>query len=392
VFKICYCLSHYYPIASGAERQAYLQATELVRRGHRVQIITRAVSARPEREVVGGATVWRLIRPREWGPLFGATFVGTLCRALHRLRNEYDLVHCHQGLWEAVGTGLVAPGMGKPSVVQPAAGGEYGEMRQWSRTRGRSILRRIMLRNSHFVAISHQIESELARFGVAADRLTRLASGVDTSTFSPGPPDQLEHLPARPRVLFLGRLHPQKNLLRLIDAWPAVRRRVPASLLLAGDGPQRNELHAATERLGIADSVHFIGSVKYPADYLRAADIFVLPSVAEGMSNSLLEAMAVGLPVIVSNIAGNTDLVTDGTTGLLADPHDTSTWSDAVIRLLMQPAEAARLGAAARDLAVSRYSIQAVVDHYLNLYEELLGKRGGGEERVQVSGFRFQGD
>jgi glycosyltransferase involved in cell wall biosynthesis len=371
------CLSHYYPNASGAERQAHLQARELIRRGHRVQVVTRAIAGYPDWDEFEGVPVRRLIRPRELGPLFGVTFVSTLCRALLRLRGEYDLVHCHQGLWEAVGAGLISPLLGKPSIVQPAAGGEYGEIHQWSRTRGRSVLRRAMLRNCHFVAISGEIERELARFGVPADRLTRLASGVDTSTFSPGRWEQHERLPARPRVLFLGRLHPQKNLLRLIEAWPAVRQRVAASLILAGDGPQRTELGTACERLGVADSVYFIGAVKNPADYLRAADVFVLPSVAEGMSNSLLEAMAVGLPVIVSNIAGNTDLVTHGQTGLLADPHDSSTWSDTMLHLLAAPAEAARLGSAAHLLVVSRFSIQAIADRYLDLYESLLGKRHG---------------
>jgi glycosyltransferase involved in cell wall biosynthesis len=172
--------------------------------------------------------------------------------------------------------------------------------------------------------------------------------------------------------LFLGRLHAQKNLMRLIEAWPAVRQRVQASLLLAGSGPQEKELVAAIERRGIADSVHLIGTVSNPADYLRAANIFVLPSVAEGMSNSLLEAMAVGLPVVVSSIDGNTDLVSHDKNGLLADPHSTSAWSDAIVRMLTEPDTATRLGAAARQLIAGCYSIEAIVDRYVELYGRLV--------------------
>src|SRR5262245_21999267 len=142
VLRICFCLSHYYPIASGAERQAQLQAKELIRRGHRVQVVTRAIAHLPEVEEVEGVTVHRTIRPRELGPIFGLTFVTTLCGALKKMRADYDLIHCHQGLWEAVAAGRVGPKLKKPSLVQPAAGGEYGEIRQWARTRGRGLLRK----------------------------------------------------------------------------------------------------------------------------------------------------------------------------------------------------------------------------------------------------------
>jgi glycosyltransferase involved in cell wall biosynthesis len=374
VLRICFCLSHYYPIESGAERQAHLQAKELVRRGHRVRVITRAMPGLPEVGELDGVTIHRAIRPRELGPLFGMTFVATLSSAIKRLHDEMDVLHCHQGLWEAVAAGMTAPRWGLPSVVQPAAGGEYGEIRQWSRTRGRGILRRYMLRNSHFVAISRQIQDELTEFGVPPERITRLGSGVDTAAYSPGQSSTALRLPASPRVLFLGRMHPQKNLLRLLDAWAEVRRRVAANLMLAGDGPQRGELEAAARRLGVADSVHFLGPVQNPIEVLRAADVFVLPSVAEGMSNSLLEAMSAGVPIIASSIGGNTDLLRDGVNGLMADPLDPAAWTRAIVQLLEEPATAARLGAAARESVVAEFSIEAIVDRYVELYSRLMGR------------------
>ena len=375
MLRICFCVSHYYPVASGAERQAHLQAVELSRRGHSVMVITRELQGSPAWESLDGVQIHRVIRPRQLGPVFGVSFVVTLYRALCRLANSYDLVHCHQGLWEAVATGLAKPRLAKPTVVQPAAGGEFGEYRQWMGTRGRRLLRRIMLRNSHFVAISQQIEREWLEFGVPRDRLTVLASGVDCDSFSPGPSAVERQLPPRPRVLFLGRLHPQKNLQILMQAWPAVRRRVKASLLLAGDGPQADLLREQARSLGIADSVHFLGAVQEPVEYLRSADVFVLPSVAEGMSNALLEAMAVGLPVIASRIGGNADLVEDGRTGLLVDAHDVAGWSEAIERLLENTGQIHQLGVAARELVSERFSVQTVVSRYLELYESLLSPR-----------------
>jgi len=259
-------------------------------------------------------------------------------------------------------------------VVQPAAGGEFGEIQQWTRTRGRVLLRGMILRNSHFVAISRQIEQELSEFGVAADRLTRLASGVDTDVFSPGESPLEILLPPRPRVLFLGRLHTQKNLSTLLAAWPAAINHVSASLIIAGDGPLLAELKGQSQGSGTAESVHFVGAVNNPIDYLRAADIFVLPSFAEGMSNSLLEAMSVGLPVVTSRIGGNSDLVTHGTTGLLVKPHDLDGWSHAIAGLIENLGLARQLGLAARQVVAEQYAIRAIVDRYVALYEQLLAE------------------
>jgi glycosyltransferase involved in cell wall biosynthesis len=373
LLRICFCLSHYQPIASGAERQAQRQARELTRLGHHVLVITRELSGYPAQDCIDGVQVHRIIRPRPRGPLFGVSFVATLARALRELRNQFDLIHCHQSLWEAVAAGLVIRNLDKPSVVQPAAGGEYGEIHQLGRTRGRRLLRRLILRNTHFVAISAQIDRELAELGVAPSRRTRLASGVDVESFSPGPSQLDAQLPNRPRVLFLGRLHAQKNLRMLLESWAAARRQIAGSLLLAGDGPERARLQDHAQALGCADSVHFLGPVADPAAHLRAVDVFVLPSSAEGMSNSLLEAMATGLPVITSQVGGNEDLVVQAENGLTVGVSDVPGWAAAMVRLLGDETLRRTLGASARQLIVSRYSIQSIVAEYVKLYERLLG-------------------
>src|SRR5204862_5051696 len=112
--------------------------------------------------------------------------------------------------------------------------------------------------------------------------------------FAPGPSraDADGSWPPPPRAVFTGRLHPQKDLDVLLDAWPAVARATGAGLVLVGQGPERERLEGRARELGLGGRVHFAGAVADVADALRAADVFVLPSVAEGMSNSLLEAMA----------------------------------------------------------------------------------------------------
>lgn len=372
--NIVYCISCFWPVESGAERQARRQGRELVRRGHRVSVLTLARPGSPDEEEVEGIRVLRWIRPVSLGPLFGASFLIQTRRALLRLGSDTDIIHCHQGLWEAAAVGWARPRLPCPSLVQPAASGPFGEYHQWKQTRGRQILRSWILRNDLFVAISDAIRAELLLFGVPADRIRLVGSGVDLDEFSPGPSPLEGILPPRPRVVFTGRLHPQKNLPLLLHAWQQVVRKIPASLLLVGDGPQRSDLRQLATSLGIEHAVHFAGHQTDVLPYLRAADIFVLPSRAEGMSNSLLEAMAVGLPAVVSRIGGNTDLVAENRTGYLADPNDPADLARAILLLLRDPELRRRMGQTAREFVRARYSLQAIVDRYEGIYRELSSK------------------
>jgi glycosyltransferase involved in cell wall biosynthesis len=372
--RICYVLSHFHPVASGAERQAMLQGAELVRRGHQVRVVTRAIDGQPVDETMDGVRVHRWIRPITLGPLFGLSFVAGLVLALRRLRREYDLIHTHQALWEAIATGLGRPMLGgAPTLIQPASSGYFGEARELARTRGAPILRRAILRNTAFAAISAEIELEWRDLGVPPDRMARTVSGVDARHFHPGAASPMLEatLPPRPRVVFTGRLHPQKNLPLLLDAWPAVAARTGASLVLVGQGPEQNRLASHARKLGVCDRVHFAGPVADPADHLRAADAFVLPSVAEGMSNSLLEAMATGLPCLASAIGGNTDLLESSGAGLLLPPEP-GAWSDALVRVLTDLDLARELGRSARRRVESHFSLDVVVDHYQQIYKRLL--------------------
>ncbi len=377
--RICYVLSLFHPVASGAEKQALAQAAELVRRGHQARVVTQSVRGYPDDDVLEGVHVHRWIRPLSLGPLFGVTFVAGVIRALRRLRPHYDLIHDRQALWEATATGLGRRWLGgAPVLVQPASSGYYGEAELLARTKGSAVLRRLILRNTAFEAISADIEREWLDLGVPPARMFRMANGVDLERFRPGPvPPEVEaSLPPRPRVAFLGRLHPQKNLDRLLDAWPAVAARTAANLVLIGQGDDRDRLVEKARGLGLADRVHFAGLAANPADLLRAADVFALPSVAEGMSNALLEAMATALPCLASAIGGNTDLIADGRDGRLVPPDDTAAWSAALLQVLEDPGLAATMGFAARARMEAEYSLGAVVQRYEALYRRLLAEQG----------------
>jgi glycosyltransferase involved in cell wall biosynthesis len=372
--RVCYIVSHFHPFASGAERQALAQGAELARRGHVVHVVTRAVPGYPiGDEEFQGVFIHRWIRTATFGPLFGLSFVTGVVRVLRRLRFDIDVIHTHQALWEAVATGLARPFLGdKPSLVQPASAGYYGEADELGRTRGAGMLRRAILRNTGFAAISAEIERQWLGLGVAEGRIVRMASGVDAAVFRPGGSAVEADLLPRPRVMFTGRLHPQKNLPLLLEAWTEVARRSPANLILVGPGNDRQRLTELARSLGIFDRVQFTGAIEDPADMLRAADVFVLPSLAEGMSNSLLEAMATALPCVVSGIGGNTDLIADGQTGRLVRAATPKAWSETLLELLENPSDARRMGEAARQRIDLEFALGVVVDRYLELYRRMI--------------------
>jgi glycosyltransferase involved in cell wall biosynthesis len=372
--RICYVVSYFHPFVSGAERQALAQGIELARRGHSVHVVTHAVRGYPIRdEEYEEVFIHRWVESLHVGPLFAPTFVAGVIQALRQLRSEFDLVHTHQALWEAVATGLGRRWLrGVPTLIQPASSGYYGEAQELARTRGSRWIRRAILQNTALAAISGDIEREWIALGVPPQRIARTASGVDADHFRPGPSAFEGTLLPPPRAMFTGRLHPQKNLDLLLDAWAQVARRTSANLILVGQGPERERLSERTRDLGIADRVQFTGAVTDPAEMLRAADLFVLPSVAEGMSNSLLEAMATALPCVASGIGGNTDLLDDGWTGLLVPANNSEAWASALIALIEDPARARSLGDQARQRIEDEFALPRVVDRYIDLYHRLL--------------------
>jgi L-malate glycosyltransferase len=372
--RVCYVVSYFHPFESGAERQALAQGSELARRGHTVHVVTKAIAGYPVRdEEHHGVFIHRWITTVSRGPVFALSFLAGIIKSLRRLRFDIDLVHTHQALWEAVATGLARPVLHeRPTLVQPASAGYYGEAEELGRTRGSGPLKRAIFANTGFAAISAEIEREWLALGVSPNRIVRMASGVDAEQFRPGTSSVEDRLLPRPRVVFTGRLHPQKNLPLLLEAWSALAPNRPGSLILVGPGDDRARLTELTASLGISDRVQFTGGVDNPADYLRAADVFVLPSLAEGMSNSLLEAMATALPCAASGIGGNTDLIEHGVTGRLVKIATPQAWTQTLVELLDNPAEAGRLGAAARRRIDEEFALSVVVDRYVELYRRML--------------------
>jgi sugar transferase (PEP-CTERM/EpsH1 system associated) len=239
---------------------------------------------------------------------------------------------------------------------------------------------------SHFITVSKDIEQFLVRrIGVPAARITQIYNGVDTQRFVPVRP---RPVPAGMPPGFLGpqtvcfgtvgRLQPVKDQATLLRAFahmlaeqPALR--ATARLVVVGDGPLHAALHALQAQLGLGDVAWLPGSSSQVPSFLQMFDAFVLPSLNEGISNTILEAMACGLPVLASRVGGNVELVQDGVGGAHFAAGDVAGLAGLMRRYAEQNGMRQEQGLAARHAAEARFSLDSMVDAYDGVYRKLRG-------------------
>ncbi len=248
---------------------------------------------------------------------------------------------------------------------------------------------------SRYICVSrHLCQYLVERVGVAPNRVTQIYNGVDTSKFRPRAANGERPVASAwkpiPRLTVgtLGRLQPIKNQLTLLRAVSLIVDRQPElrsliGVAIIGDGPERQKLDAYVEQSGLRDVIRFFGARDDVADLLPDFDVFVLPSLAEGISNTILEAMACGLPVIATRVGGNPELVEHGRTGMLVDTDDPEALAGAILHYFNNSDDMQRHAGAARKAAVDRFSIDRMVREYTSLYDELLSPRGASPARAR---------
>ena len=281
---------------------------------------------------------------------------------------------------------------GVPARVHGEHGRDVGDLDGSNRRyqRVRRVYRPFVNR---YVALSKDLADYLrGPIGIPAARIAQIYNGVDTARFAPAPDGRVPPPGCpftSPDLWFVGtvgRMKDVKDQVTLAEAFVAAVRRHPAGarmrLVIVGSGPLSDRVDGVLASAGLRDQAWLPGDRADVPDILRGLDCFVLPSLAEGVSNTILEAMASGIPIVATRVGGNPELVDDGLTGRLVPPSNPESMAAAILAYFNDPATGRRHGRAARQVAVKRFSLERMVKDYLSLYDSLLHGRNAAPLRT----------
>ena len=309
---------------------------------------------------------------------------GALAELIRRLRP--DVVHTHLTYANILGT-LAAKLAQRPCVASihnvDSNQLKLASPKRWLEGQ---VLRRWATR---VVVVAEGARPRVAHnFGVPADHLVTLSNALDPHTVRlPVPYNRaamrraLGATPGESLLCTIARLDPSKGQTYFLQALAEVRARNPRirfRALLVGDGPRREDLRRVAASLGLADRVHLLGIRRDVAEIIAASDVFVLPSLNEGLSQALLEAMALGVPVIATDVGGTADAVVPGRTGWLVAAADSSGLATAIDHVLGNEREAATRAAAARNLIQRQFSLTSHLARLEDLYRQVAASPGLG--------------
>ncbi len=371
--RVAMVIQRYLPHLGGAERQLHQLAPRLQARGYETIVLTRHEKGLARYEVIDGVPVHRL---PSTGPkaLAGATFTASAVAKLTQLHP--DLVHAHEILSPASIAVLSKRINHHPVLVKILRGGGRGDIYKLKkRPLWKSYFQNLKRDVDAFLVISQEIDAELAALGVPKEKRVFLPNGVNTERCAPISEERKRKLrnelslPAEATlVAYVGRLVPEKRVDHLLRLWPQIQSNDPAArLLIVGEGSEESRLKSMS-----VDGTQFTGPVQDAVPYLQAADLFVLPSSTEGLSNSMLEAMSCGLPVLATTVGGAPDVIKHGTSGFLIPPDDLDSLQRGLQKLIDDRTLRFTLGSNARARILADFSLDSVADRLVGLYDQIL--------------------
>ncbi len=372
-------VSTYSPLAVGGIGQfVHDHGIALKRRGHSPTVIYRYEppefpASRELQESV------RLVEVRPWDVSGLRTYSvnrKTVAWIQHHWR-EFDVFHVLNPMPMAAAALRAGHRHGVPSVVTIYA--KYPVSPKWMLRRANERAESTLLREADVLV--YESESTMRAFAPHEGRV--ILNGIDTSYFRPRA-DLRERLhrslgipPDEAVLLFLGRMDRLKGIYIFLEAVAALRKRFKGFSVLLVGSVELADIPERIRDLGIGDIVRLIGPVGKldVLDYYCASDVFVLPSYLEGISSSLIEAMACGLPALATRVGGNTEVVRDGIDGMLIPPGDPGVLADAMERLGTDVHGREEMGASARRRIEERFSLNSMTSLYVSAYEEALARR-----------------
>jgi len=289
-----------------------------------------------------------------------------------------DIVHTRG--WSSVDAISAARVTGIPFVIHGEHGWEASDPQ--GRNRRRMLVRKCLSPLvDRFVTVSDDLKRWLHQsIGIPERKIARIHNGVDVRRFSHGQREAARRLLGLEDPAFVvgtvGRLDAVKDHTSLLQGFESITRlEQRAYLLVVGDGPMREEIQAQARRLGILDKVKLLGERDDIPLLLQALDVFALTSIAEGISNTILEAMASGLPVVATRVGGNPELLEHGVTGQMVSARDVTALAEALRNYLRAPELRRAHGANARARAERDFSLERMAAQYADLYFNLADRR-----------------
>jgi len=289
-----------------------------------------------------------------------------------------DIVHTRN--WGTI-DGIIA---GKMAGIKSIIHGEHGReainigVDEWKKNLFRKI---ILTRISCVIAVSENLRQWLVkRIGVTESKVVKIINGVDTNKFKPAANRERAKgkIGLDPQIKLIGtvgRLDPVKNYSMFIQALKrAGMVKEQLKTIFIGDGPERQSLERMVHEIGL-NNVLFLGEQRNVIPYLQAMDVFVLPSLTEGISNTILEAMACGVPVIATKVGGNPEIVEPEKTGVLIESRDTNALAEQLRDFCNNGTKWEKFGIAARNAAEDKFSLARMIEEYEGVYDRMALKR-----------------
>jgi glycosyltransferase involved in cell wall biosynthesis len=313
--------------------------------------------------------------------------ISALLRLTRALRGKYDIVHTHTTKGGAIGR-LAAKLAGVPVILHTVHGFAFHEFSGKLKTHLICIVERILAKMcDKMIFVNNYDRIKAIEMGITSeDKAVTVYNGIDESRLVLGintdrsrKLSELNLSDSSFLSVYVGRLAEQKGLRYLFEAIKIVNEEMPNCVInqvVVGDGELFRRCQEWVEQFGITDRVYFLGFRPDAICWTGAADLFVLSSLWEGHSITLLEAMACGRPIVATDIKGNRESIKDGYNGLLVEPANSKALARAIIKIISNPKLAKTLGEHARDTFAKRFTLERMIECGWQVYEGVLKEKG----------------
>jgi glycosyltransferase involved in cell wall biosynthesis len=370
MIRILRIVGYLYPDAvGGIELHAFGMSRDQALMGHKVTVCTSRTGMSHGIEDRDGFEVRRF---RPITRVLGNPVMPGLFLDLLRTKNDFDVIHAHSHLFSSTNFCALSRRLGSAPLVVTDHGLHSQRVPRWLQTAYTSTIAKWTLNSADCVVCYSAHEREaLVSLGINPERVAVIHNGINTDLFKPG-----ERGEGTNRVLWIGRFNPGKAVIDLVEGFRLLVKDHPTlKLVMIGRGSQKEVIENRIRKLGIAGMVtirDFVPNTDLPGIY-QASDVFVLPSVTEGLPRTVLEAMSCSVPVVCTALPSLVEAVGRG--GILTPPHNPRALADSISAIISDKSFSRKMGECGRDIVTKNYSWEDTVKKTTHLYEELIDSR-----------------